>query len=158
MSTQADIDHRWMTEALRCARKAGELGEVPVGAVLVSTNNEIIGRGWNQPIAASDPSAHAEIMALRVAAKSLNNYRLPETTLYVTIEPCAMCAGAMIHARIRRLVFAAPEPKAGVVLSQLQLFNHPHNNHRVEYEHGVMAEEAAELMREFFATRRAAKK
>jgi tRNA(adenine34) deaminase len=152
---QADIDERWMTEALSLAKTAADLGEVPVGAVLVDSGNRVIGRGWNQPIAGCDPTAHAEIIALREGAKRLGNYRLPDTTLYVSVEPCAMCAGAMLHARIKRLVFATAEPKAGAVVSRLQLLSQAHNNHQVEVSQGLLADAAAALISGFFAKRRA---
>lgn len=139
--------------ALALAAQAEQRGEVPVGAVLVS-KGEIVGEGFNQPIASCDPTAHAEVMALRDAATRTGNYRLPDTTLYVTIEPCAMCAGALVHARVSRVVFGAPEPKAGVAVSQLQLFDAPHFNHRVQYEGGVLAEECSAMMSAFFKKRR----
>ena len=158
MLDQTAIDRHWMTLALSLADKAKALGEVPVGAVVVDADNHLIGEGWNQPIASHDPSAHAEIMAIRAAAQTLKNYRLPNTTLYVTIEPCAMCAGAMLHARINRLVFAALEPKAGAVISHQQLLSQPQNNHSVEVCQGVMQAEASALISNFFAAKRAAKK
>lgn len=158
VKNQHDIDRHWMSAALDLARRAADNGEVPVGAVLVDSDNQIIGRGWNQPISSCDPTAHAEVMALRDGAKQVGNYRLPNTTLYVTIEPCAMCAGALIHARIQRLVFAATEPKAGAVVSQAQMLSQAHNNHRVEVCQGMMAEEAGQLVSDFFANRRAEKK
>ena len=135
------------------ARHAEAAEEVPVGAVLV-IDDELVGDGWNCPIGESDPSAHAEIQALRAAAKAQNNYRLPGSTLYVTLEPCAMCLGAMIHARVERLVFAAYEPRAGAVVSQLQLLDQPHFNHRIEYLGGVMQVESSELLKSFFRRRR----
>ncbi len=152
-----DRDRQWMNKALALAQHAASLGEVPVGAIVVDANNELIGEGWNQPISACDPSGHAEIVALRQAAAKLGNYRLPHTTLYVTLEPCTMCAGALIHARIGRLVFAATEPKAGAVVSQTQVLDQVHNNHRLEVSQGVCAEEASALISEFFAARRASK-
>lgn len=145
-----------MERALQLAELAAEQGEVPVGAVLVR-NGEVIGEGWNQPIVADDPSAHAEIMALRRAAELSQNYRLPDTTLYVTLEPCLMCVGAMIHARIGRLVFAAREPKAGAVVSQLQLLEHSHFNHRILVSEGVLAEPCGKFLTQFFRARRAEK-
>ena len=158
MNQQELTDRAWMIRALELARKAAALGEVPVGAVLVDADDNVIGRGWNQPISGCDPTAHAEIMALREGAKARNNYRLPGASLYVTIEPCTMCAGALVHARIKRLVFAATEPKAGAVVSQTQTLELPHNNHQVEVCQGVMAAEAAALISGFFAARRAQKK
>ncbi len=142
-----------MQQALALAAKGAELGEVPVGALVV-LNGEIIGEGFNQPISSSDPSAHAEVKALRDAASRQNNYRLPGATLYVTIEPCTMCFGTLIHARIARLVYGAAEPRAGVVASQLQLAEKTFFNHKIEVEGGVMAAEAGALVREFFQKRR----
>jgi tRNA(adenine34) deaminase len=135
------------------AQQADARGEVPVGAVLVRAG-EIIGEGYNCPISTNDPTAHAEVVALRDAAKRVGNYRLPETTLYVTVEPCAMCAGALVHARVSRVVYGATEPKAGVAHSHLSLFDAPHFNHRVQCEGGVLQENAAELLRDFFRSRR----
>ena len=151
-----NIDEQWMQLALEQARLAAAAGEVPVGAVLVK-NNEVIATGFNQPIGRCDPTAHAEVVVLRNAAQTLSNYRVPETTLYVTIEPCAMCAGALVHARVQRLVFGAPEPRAGAVISTLQLLEGGQLNHRVEVEGGVLAEQCAELMQTFFRQRRANK-
>ncbi|WP_439651598.1 tRNA adenosine(34) deaminase TadA [Microbulbifer elongatus] len=146
-------DYMFMQQALGLAAKAAELGEVPVGAVVV-LDGQVIGEGFNQPIAASDPSAHAEVMALRAAARHQQNYRLPGATLYVTIEPCTMCFGTLVHARIARLVYGAAEPRAGVVASQLQLPEQTFFNHRVLVEGGVLQDEAATLVREFFQKRR----
>jgi tRNA(adenine34) deaminase len=137
------------------ARSAADSGEVPIGAVVVH-DGAIIARGQNRVLRDNDPTSHAEIVALREAAKVLGNYRLNGCTLYVTLEPCSMCAGAMIHARIDRLVFAAPDPKAGACGSVLQVLNHPQLNHQMEVEQGIMAEEAGELLRSFFRERRAA--
>jgi len=142
-----------MAEALRLARQADEHGEVPVGAVLVR-NDQIIGRGWNRPITTADPSAHAEIIALRQGAAGLNNYRLNDTTLYVTLEPCIMCAGAIVHARIGRLVYGAPDPKTGAAGSVFNIFTSGKVNHIVDVEGGVMADACADLLREFFRVRR----
>jgi tRNA(adenine34) deaminase len=150
-------DEHWMRQALILAQQADQANEVPVGAVIVS-HNAVIGKGFNQPIYSSDPTAHAEIIALRNAAQNLNNYRLPNATLYVTVEPCAMCAGAIIHSRIERLVFGATEPKAGAVCSHLQLFDQPQMNHRVEWQGGVLADEASVTVQAFFARRRDEKK
>ncbi len=138
-----NTDEQWMNHALSLAKKAEDLGEVPVGAVLV-LNNEVIGEGWNCPISASDPTAHAEILALRAGAQHINNYRLVNTTLYVTLEPCAMCMGAMIHARIQRLVYGAADPKIGG----------ERVNHHVISEGGVMAKACRELLQNFFKARR----
>lgn len=148
-----DEDVRWMQRALELARRGAGEGEVPVGAVLVR-EGELLGEGWNAPIGSHDASAHAEIVALREAGRRVGNYRLPGSTLYVTIEPCAMCAGALVHARVTRLVFAAREPRAGAVASNLQLLDAPFLNHRVAWNEGVCAEEAARLIREFFRVRR----
>lgn len=147
-----DID--WMHYALKLAGRAGREGEVPVGAVLVK-DNEIIGEGWNRPIVSHDPTAHAEIMALRAGAEHIGNYRLGNTTLYVTLEPCIMCAGAMVHARIERLVFGAHDPKAGAGGSVLNVFQFSYLNHRVNVEGGVLAHECGELLTGFFKARRA---
>lgn len=143
-----------MRRALEQARKAAALGEVPVGAVLVSDSGELIAEGHNQPIAAHDPSAHAEIVVLRDAAQQLGNYRLPGTTLYVTIEPCVMCVGALVHARVRRLVYGAVEPRTGAIASAHRLFDSGEFNHRPQIDAGVLADECARLMTEFFAARR----
>jgi tRNA(adenine34) deaminase len=143
-----------MQRALALARRAAEQGEVPVGAV-VMLDGQLLGQGFNRPIRAHDPTAHAEIVALRSAAAQLGNYRLTGATLYVTIEPCMMCAGALVHARIARLVFGAREPRAGAVVSTGRLLDQPHLNHRVEVVEGVLADASATLLREFFAARRA---
>lgn len=143
----------WMGEALRLAQRAAAAGEVPVGALVVR-DGVCLGRGWNQPISRCDPTAHAEIMALRDAATQLDNYRLSGATLFVTIEPCTMCFGALMHARIGTLVYGASEPRAGVCESQLQLPQQTFYNHRIEVVAGVRAEEAAELLRTFFRARR----
>ena len=144
---------RWMRSALTLAQRAAGEQEVPVGAVLVY-NQEIVGEGWNQPISRCDPSAHAEILALRQAAIRLNNYRLLETTLYVTLEPCAMCLGAMLQARIKNLVFGAWDPKAGAVRSVLQILDVTQLNHRIQWHGGILAEESATLLKKFFQQRR----
>ena len=151
--TIAEADRRWMQLALELAENAAAEGEVPVGAVLVAGDVEL-GRGWNRPIAACDPTAHAEIGALRDAAQRLGNYRLIDTTLYVTLEPCAMCAGALIHARVRRLVFGAREPRAGAVVSRMQLPDQEWLNHRLQWQGDVLATESAALLQGFFRTRR----
>lgn len=146
-------DRAWMTEALAEARAAAEAGEVPIGAVVVH-EDRIVARGQNRTLRAVDPTAHAEVVALRAAAGALGNYRLNGCTLYVTLEPCAMCAGAMIHARLDRLVFAAPDPKTGACGSVLDVLNHPRLNHQMQVEQGVLAEECAALLRNFFRQRR----
>lgn len=142
-----------MEDALAEARAAGARGEVPVGAVVV-VDGEIVGRGRNGPIGACDPTAHAEIRALRAAASRIGNYRLPAATLYVTLEPCPMCAGAMVHARIERLVYGAPDPRTGAVGSVLDLAAHQGLNHRFAVTGGILEEECAELLRAFFRARR----
>jgi tRNA(adenine34) deaminase len=146
-------DREAMGAALAEARLAGEVGEVPIGAVVIHEGS-FLACGQNRVLRDMDPTAHAEIVALRAAAALLGNYRLPGCTLYVTLEPCAMCAGAMIHARIDRLVFAASDPKAGAAGSVLSIVNHPQLNHRMQMEQGILAEEAAELLRSFFRERR----
>ena len=148
-------DFQWMRYALNRARQAGARGEVPVGAVLVG-DGQLIAEGFNEPIAANDPTAHAEIVTLRRAAVALANYRLTGTTLYVTIEPCLMCVGAMIHARIARLVYGATEPKAGAIESAVRALDHPSLNHRFEVAGGVLADESRDLMQDFFQDRRRA--
>src|SRR6516164_9499190 len=142
-----------MREAIAEARSAAANGEVPIGAVMVC-RGEIIARGQNSVIRTSDPTAHAEIVVLRQAARTFGNYRLNGCTLYVTLEPCAMCAGAMIHARVDRLVYAAADPKAGAAGSVLSVINHPQLNHKMLVEQGILAEESAKLIREFFQARR----
>jgi tRNA(adenine34) deaminase len=143
----------FMLEALRLADEAEQLGEVPVGAVIVK-DNKIIGRGFNQPISGCDPTAHAEIVALRDAAKKSHNYRLVDCDLYVTIEPCAMCAGAIVHSRIRKVFFGATEPKAGAIVSTQQFFGSPQLNHRVEQEAGLLETECREVVQQFFRKKR----
>ena len=143
----------WMRQALALAARAAADGEVPVGALLVA-DGQVIGEGWNCPIGACDPAAHAEINALRAAARRRGNYRLVDTTLYVTLEPCTMCVGAMIHARVARLVFGAREPRAGAVVSQFQLLDAACFNHRVAWHEGVLAAECGALLVEFFRARR----
>jgi tRNA(adenine34) deaminase len=144
----------WMEEALREAQRALALNEVPVGAVVVS-DGRIIGRGCNRPISSNDPTAHAEILALREAGQTVGNYRLLDCDLYVTVEPCAMCAGAITHARIWRLIYGADDPKAGAVHSVMQVLNQPQLNHRVEVVPGVLAGRAMDLLQTFFRERRA---
>ena len=147
-------EEQWMQQALALAREAAAHGEVPVGAVLVSAAGELLGSGFNHPIASHDPTAHAEIVALRMAARNQQNYRLPGSTLYVTIEPCTMCVGAMIHARVTRVVFGASEPRFGALVSQRRLLDTGEFNHFLQYQGGVLAEECGVLMREFFKVRR----
>ena len=156
MPEQNDLqlqDEVFMREALRLAEQGAALGEVPVGAVLVQ-DGAIIGRGFNSPIALHDPSAHAEVQAIRDAAVHLQNYRLPNATLYVTLEPCNMCAGLIVHARIARVVFAAHEPRAGVVASQGCFFSQSFLNHHVQVTGGVLAEASAHMLKAFFKARR----
>lgn len=149
-----DAEHRhWMAQAIALARQAEALGEVPVGAIIVS-DGEIIGQGWNQPITQHDPSAHAEIQALRDACRRRGNYRLPDARMYVTIEPCTMCAGAIVHARLDALIYGASEPRAGAISSHLQVLEQPYLNTRVQSLGGIMAEECAELLTRFFRARR----
>jgi tRNA(adenine34) deaminase len=146
-------DELWMEEALRCAQRALEAEEVPVGAVVVCREH-IVGRGWNRNITDSDPTAHAEMIALREAGAAVGNHRLGECALFVTIEPCAMCAGALVHARIKRLIYGADDPKAGAVRSVMQVLNHPQLNHTVEVRSGVLAGRSAEVLQTFFRSRR----
>jgi len=146
-------DAAWMARALELARRGSDAGEVPVGAVVVRDNARL-GEGWNRPIAAQDPTAHAEINALRVAAAAAGAYRLPGATLYVTLEPCFMCAGALLHARIDRLVYGAPDPKSGACGGQFDLLGLPGHNHRVDVAGGVLEEACGELLRAFFRARR----
>ena len=152
MTSMAEHE-QWMRRALALADRAENEGEVPIGAVVVR-DGQLLGEGWNCVISYQDPSAHAEIVALRDAAKLEGNYRLPGATLYVTLEPCTMCAGAMIHARIDRLVFAAREPKAGVVCSTCSLLDEPRYNHRVKWQEGVLAEQSSQRLQDFFRSRR----
>lgn len=149
----SDSDHQWMQYALSLAARAEALGEVPVGAVVV-LDGEVIGEGWNQPITACDPTAHAEVVALRAAAKQKGNYRLPQAELFVTIEPCTMCAGAIVHSRVGRVVFAATEPKAGAVISNANVFDQAEMNHSVSYRSGVCEAEASAQIQAFFKRRR----
>ena len=156
-SDQELIDQKWMKQALQLAQEAQRLDEVPVGAVLVK-GGEVIGEGWNQTISACDPTAHAEVVALRDAAKRLNNYRVIDTTLYVTLEPCAMCVGALVHGRVQRLVYAASEPKSGAVSSQVNLLELHAFNHRIDVSSGVLAAQASDLLTSFFKNKRQLKK
>jgi tRNA(adenine34) deaminase len=147
-------DAKWMQRAFELAQKAKTQDEVPVGAVIV-LEDQIIGEGWNQPISSNDPSAHAEIMALRDAGNNIGNYRLPEATMYVTLEPCAMCAGALVHARLAKLVYAADDPKTGACGSVFNLLQSEELNHKVEIEKGIMEEECRNLIQTFFKQKRA---
>ncbi len=151
MPTKAD--EFWMEEALREAQRAQAAGEVPVGSIVVC-EERIVGRGHNRPITSHDPTAHAEILALREAGQRLGNYRLADCDLYVTVEPCAMCAGALVHGRIRRLVYGADDPKAGAVVSVMRLLENPALNHRVEVRSGVLAGRCMEQVQGFFRERR----
>lgn len=153
MAVDKDSDLRFMRMALEQAALGASLGEVPVGAVLVR-DGEVLGQGFNQPIGLHDPSAHAEMQAVRAAARQVQNYRLPGSTLYVTLEPCSMCAGLLVHARIARVVYAASEPRAGMAASQGRFFEQEFLNHRVLVEGGLLAEESAQLLRSFFRARR----
>ncbi|MGA9575241.1 MAG: tRNA adenosine(34) deaminase TadA [Lysobacterales bacterium] len=146
-------DKVWMNEALLLARRASEEDEVPIGAVVVR-EAEIIGRGWNRNIGLHDPTAHAEIMAMREAGKTLGNHRLPNCSLYVTLEPCPMCAGAMIHARLERVVYGADDPKTGAAGGVFDLLGNPAHNHAVKVAGGCLAEESSVLLRKFFRLRR----
>lgn len=162
MRTRIDVvneysDEYWMRQALSLAQRAQEEGEVPVGALLV-LDNQVIGEGWNRPIGRHDPTAHAEMMALRQGGAVLQNYRLLNATLYVTLEPCVMCAGAMVHSRIRRLVYGAADEKTGAVGSLVDILRHPGMNHQVEIVSGVLAEECAATLSNFFRMRREQKK
>ena len=152
--SDAERDRALMAQALDCAREAHACGEVPVGAVLVSPAGAVIARAANAPIGGHDPTAHAEILALRAGGRALGNYRLPGCTLYVTLEPCPMCVGALIHARVARLVYAAADPKTGACGSVFDLASSPHTNHRLAVTSGVLAEDCGALLRQFFAERR----
>lgn len=149
----AESDVRHMQRAIQLGQRARDEGEVPVGALVV-LNGEVVGEGWNQPIGSRDPSAHAEILALRSAAKNVGNYRLVGATVYATLEPCAMCAGAMVHARIARLVYGARDPKSGAAGSVFDLLGSSKLNHRVEVTADMLASECGELLRAFFRSRR----
>jgi len=150
-------DEHWMRHALKLAEYAEHNGEVPVGAVIVQ-NDMVIAEGWNQPISTHDATAHAEIIALRKAGYTLSNYRIPEATLYVTLEPCVMCIGAMVHARVNRLVYGATEPKTGAIESAFQLAEEGQHNHTIEIVGGVLADECSEMLSSFFKRRREEKK
>ena len=150
---QAELDHQFMQQAIEQAQLAAVAAEVPVGAVLVR-DGQVIAKAFNKPIGNHDPSAHAEMLALREAAKTEENYRLPGSTLYVTLEPCAMCSGAILHARVDRVVFGAPDPKTGAAGSVLDVFSSKQINHQTSIEGGVMSEECGQLLRSFFKGRR----
>jgi tRNA(adenine34) deaminase len=151
---RSDADRVLMQQALDCAREAELLGEVPVGAVIADVTGAVISRAANSPIARHDPTAHAEVLALRAAGRALGNYRLPGCVLYVTLEPCAMCVGALVHARVARIVYGAPDPKTGACGSAFDLAVNDKMNHRLEVTSGVLADESAGLLRQFFAARR----
>lgn len=150
-------DEHWMAKALQLAEQAAQENEIPVGAIVV-LDGEIIGEGYNAPISKCDPTAHAEIQAIRHACQTMNNYRLPGATLYVTLEPCSMCAGAIVHSRIARVVYAATEPKSGIVESQGRFFDAPFLNHKVAVDAGVLADAASVQLTQFFQYRREQKK
>jgi tRNA(adenine34) deaminase len=154
VTEQTERDEAFMRLALREAARGARTGEVPVGAVLVDGGGEILARGHNRPVAASDPTAHAEIVCLRRAARRAGNYRLPGATLYVTVEPCPMCAGALVLARVRRVVFGAADPKAGAARTLFRILDDPRLNHRAEVAGGVLAEECRALLQGFFRARR----
>ncbi len=153
MSEAENVDVLFMARAIELAREAERAGEVPVGALIVK-DGIVIAEGWNRPISTHDPSAHAEMIAMRAAAQALENYRLLDTTLYVTLEPCAMCAGAMVHARVKRLVYAATDPRAGAAGSVFNIVQHSALNHRLDIVPGVLADECSALLRDFFVSRR----
>ncbi len=146
-------DERWMKKALELARRAEQAGEVPVGAILVK-DNQLISEGWNQPILSHDATSHAEIMAMREAGKKLNNYRLIDTTMYVTLEPCSMCVGAMIHARISKVIYGASEPRTGALGGAFDLLEANQHNHIFDVRSGVLAEESKLMLQRFFQSRR----
>lgn len=152
-----DIDKQWMRHAIRLAHRAEEQGEVPVGSVLVKAG-EVVAEGWNEPLQSYDPTAHAEMLAIRKAGRVLENYRLLDSTLYVTLEPCVMCMGAISHARISRLVFGAFDPKRGAVCNALSLTDATFLNHRVEWVGGIFEQECADLLLDFFKKKRKHKK
>ncbi len=151
--TQAELDQQYMRMAIEQAQLAAQSGEVPVGAVLVK-DGQVISKAFNKPIANHDPSAHAEMLAIREAALAEENYRIPGSTLYVTLEPCAMCSGAILHARIDRVVYGAPDPKTGAAGSVLDIFASKQINHQTSVEGGIMSEECGQLLRDFFKGRR----
>ena len=151
--TPAELDRQYMRMAIEQAQLAAQAGEVPVGAILVK-DGQVISKAFNKPIATHDPSAHAEMLALREAALAEQNYRIPGSTLYVTLEPCAMCSGAILHARVDRVVYGAPDPKTGAAGSVLDLFSSRQINHQTSVEGGIMSEECGQLLRDFFKGRR----
>jgi tRNA(adenine34) deaminase len=151
--SRPDTDERWMRRALQLAQRAEAEGEVPVGAILVR-GDEVVGEGWNRPVGESDPTAHAEIRALRQAGAALGNYRLVDTTLYVTMEPCPMCAGALVHARVARLVYGAPDPRIGAAGTVFDIVRAPEVNHRLDVSAGVLQDECRDLLQRFFRARR----
>lgn len=151
--TSMNEDAKWMQHAVELAQKAKAHDEVPVGAVIVH-EDKIIGEGWNQPISSNDPTAHAEIIALRDAGKNVSNYRLPNTTMYVTLEPCAMCAGAIVHARLSKIIFAVTDPKTGACGSVFNLLQSEELNHKVEIDKGIMEDECRALIQTFFKDKR----
>ncbi len=153
----AEQDEHWMREALSLAALGAAVGEVPVGAIVVC-DGQIVGRGYNSPIGRTDPCAHAEILALREAARTLDNYRLVDCDLYVTLEPCPMCAGALVHSRIRKLIFGAAEPKAGAIISRDCFLGRDNLNHQVEMVSGILADECSTMLSAFFRRRRERKK
>ncbi len=153
ISKQQVNDELWMRKAIEYAIKAQETGEVPVGAIIVK-DNTIIGTGYNRPIQTNDPTSHAEIMAIRDAANNLNNYRIPGTTLFVTLEPCSMCVGAMIHSRIKRLVFGASDPKTGAVGGVSNLLDINQHKHHIEFTSGILKYQCGEILKSFFKLRR----
>lgn len=153
LSNRSNQDYNWMYQALRLAKLAATQGEIPVGAVIVQ-EEQCIAEGWNQPILTHDPTAHAEIIALRHAAQYFKNYRLPNITLYVTLEPCVMCAGAILQARVKRVVFGAYDPKTGAAGSRFDILRDTRHNHQVECVGGVLAKECEENLKNFFRTRR----
>ena len=150
-------DDKWMATALLLAERSRDEGEVPVGAIIVK-DDQLIAEGWNQPIDRHDATAHAEIMAIRAAGDVLKNYRIPDTTLYVTLEPCTMCAGAIIHARIQRIVFGAPDPRTGTAGSAIDLFSQHYHNHQVLVDGGVRQDQCGQILKDFFKQRRESNK
>jgi tRNA(adenine34) deaminase len=154
IDSKGQQDELWMEEALRFAQKALQAGEIPIGAVVVY-KGKVVGAGWNRNIAEHDPTAHAEIVALREAGRNIGNHRLEECELFATIEPCPMCSGAMVHARLKRLVYGADDPKAGAVHSAMRVLNHPQMNHQVSVRGGILAGRCAGILQEFFRSRRA---
>ncbi len=153
MSIQTEQDIKWMQHAIKLAKHAESIDEVPVGAVLVK-DNQLIAEGWNQPITSNDPTAHAEMVALRAAAQTLANYRLVNTTLYITLEPCSMCAGALIHARVKRVVFGATDLRTGAAGSVFNILNTTKLNHTIDIQQNVLAQECSELLTNFFKNKR----